>query len=630
MKKLFMAVLIPVLFVLGTPALLATIMYDGSGDTALPIELYTEDADAKQMVMEELTASLDDVSNEVEDDFIFNLHEDIINVAIFEAIREENPNYMPTDDCATPEACYVAYEQIPVEDFNIMLRVVGAWVDFEDDMFSLNTFLEVELEDGFTYKTVISVDFKFLDTTEYYLLEFEQINVGNLPIPSGMIASVLSAIENNVDDVDLQATLDEMEYGEADLDEFSFKLYKDEIVDMIGNEEQTDENGEPVEEDSGQKMMKQVLSEIFEQSLVVFEFTGDELVASARLSMFKSEDITDIPEYLYDLHSTDPVTGEVGPYDPNALDSETYLKDLFTEYVFNYALVGGGFEINEETFNKLIYSSQNGFEDMMQVEELELADETTRTLEYGLKGLWFEMDPSGIQAKALIQLDSISSVLTLKATKVEEASSDTELVFEFTEITFGEDADEAITDYVSISDLEVFKEMLADLGDVEFGEFDEFGTLTISAERLSALMQDGSEEGTVNVTGISLVQDAIVIDIEPADAELAAALEDFGNAVESVVANPQLLTDLENVLDTTTEGPEQEVYNAVTDLQETLLNNETPDSEQVEELFDNFSEMDEESQEAFLSTFETIISEDDPDLFAEFEALFGEVTQDQE
>ena len=126
MKKLFLAILIPVLFVLGTPALLATIMYDGSGEDLMPTHLYTEDADAEAMLYEELTSSLDDVTNEVEEDFIFNLHEDIINTAIFQAIREENPDYMPTDDCATPEACYAVYEQVPIEDFDIMLRVVGA------------------------------------------------------------------------------------------------------------------------------------------------------------------------------------------------------------------------------------------------------------------------------------------------------------------------------------------------------------------------------------------------------------------------------------------------------------------------------------------------------------------------
>ena len=72
-------------------------------------------------------------------------------------------------------------------------------------------------------------------------------------------------------------------------------------------------------------MMKQVLSEVFEQRIVVFEFSGDEFVASAQLSLFVSDDVTDIPSYLYTLHEVDPITGEIGPYDPTILDEENYL-----------------------------------------------------------------------------------------------------------------------------------------------------------------------------------------------------------------------------------------------------------------------------------------------------------------
>lgn len=630
MKKLFLAILIPILFVLGTPALLATIMYDGSGEDLMPIHLYTEDADAEAMIMEELTTSLDELSSGAEEDFVFNLHEDIINTAIYEQIIKENPDYMPTDDCATPEACYIVYEQIPVEEFDLMLRVVGAWVDFNDDLFSLNVYLEVELNDGFTYKTVVTVEFKFLDNPDHYLLQFNRISVGNLPIPASMISSVLNAIETNVEDVNLEELTADIEYGEADLSEFTFKMYKDEIVQLIGenDDECTEESEEGCgEPDTETKMMMQVLSEVFEQRIVVFELVGDEFIASAQLSLFVSDDETDIPSYLYDLHDVDPLSGEIGEYNPEAINPETYLVDVFTEYVFNYALIGGGFEINEEMVNKLIYSAQGGFADMNEMQELELPDGSVRELELGVKGIWFEFTPEGLQAKALVQLDTISSVVIIKATKVEALSTDTEIVFDFTEVTFGEDADETETDYISIKDLDVFKEMLAELGDVEFGEFDENGILTISATRLSDLMDDGSEAGTVVVTGINLIQDAIVIDIEPADAELAAALNDLSEEISNIIEDPQFLTDLESVLDTETEGPEQEVYDAIVDLQETLTNDETPEPEQVEELFENFVEMDEETQQEFM---DTIIDMVDPAIYDEYADLFGELGEDDE
>ena len=79
MKKLFLAIMIPILFVLGTPALLAAIMYDGSGEDAMPVHLYNEDADAEAMLYAELTSSLDAVTNEEEENFDYsNFNPDVL------------------------------------------------------------------------------------------------------------------------------------------------------------------------------------------------------------------------------------------------------------------------------------------------------------------------------------------------------------------------------------------------------------------------------------------------------------------------------------------------------------------------------------------------------------------------
>jgi len=610
MRKLFRAFIALVVVVLGTPALALTIMYDGSGDTNMPVHLYTEDADAQQMLMQELSDSFNELESGATDDMIYNLNQDIINVAIFQAIREENPQYMPTDDCADEFECYVFHEQVQLEGSNIFLRLVGAWVEFDQDTFNFNAFLEVELEDGFTYKTVVTTEFKFTDLPGKYVLEFEEIRFGNLPIPASILTSLMGAIENNVEEVNFDDAASEIPIGELDLAELTYTLYKDEIVEKIGEGEQSAETD----------LIKEVVSIIFDQELLTFEFKEEEFVLSARLSKFKSEDVTDIPEYLYDLHTVDPVTGEVGEFDPNALNPDTYLEDLFTEFVFNYALVGGGFRIDEEVFNKLIYASAEGFSGARTVEEVDLGDGNIEEIELGLKAIWFEIEEDTIYANALIRVASVDSLLTLRADNVATSTTDEELVFEFTEITFGKDEGETASDYLQIVDLDVFKGLFADIGDVEFGSFDENGTLTISAAGLSELMSDGSNEGVVTVTGISLEQDAIVIDIEPTDQNLTDVLNDFSDAIETVIESEELITDLEAVLDTTTPGPEQDVYNAVVDLQDTLQNNEVPAPEQIEELFDAFAEMDEEAQQAFLDTFEDLI---DPTVFENFDDLYG-------
>ena len=101
------------------------------------------------------------------------------------------------------------------------------------------------------------------------------------------------------------------------------------------------------------------------------------------------------------------------------------------------------------------------------------------------------------------------------------------------------------------------------MGDVEFGTFNADGDLIITAEQLSLLMQDGTEDGAVEVTGILLQEGAIVLNVEATNPTLQAALDAFTGAVEDVMADPQLLTDLGGVLDTTDGGTEQALFETV-------------------------------------------------------------------
>ncbi len=620
MKKLLMAIFIPVLFTLGTPALLVSIMYDGSGDVHMPTYLYTEDADAEQMVYAELSSAIEDVVDEVTEDMVYELHQDIINTAIFELFSSEsmNPDYMPTEDCVEDSCNYVFSEVIPVEGYDIGLRVVGAWVDFEDDKFITNLFIEVSLDDGFTYKTIVQAHFLFVDYPDRYELEFDKIQIGNLPIPKTLITSMMNTIDGQVDDFDLNEMTSEIPLGELDLTDLSYTLMKDDILDQLA------EGG-----DTGNALAQEVLSIIFDNELINFSFEEEQFVLTAGVSKFRSNE-TDIPAYLYDLHFKEMVDGVevIGEFDPDSFDPESYIVDMFTEYIFNSALVGGGFEIYEKTFNKLIYYGASGFADTRTSYEYENEDGEIEIINIGLKAIWFELAPDEIYIYALFRIAGMDSVLKIRAEEI--STSNLELVFEFTEITFGEDEGEDDGAYLSIVDLEVFNQMFLNLESIEFGEFVEENdtvVLKITAEGLSSLMQDGSQEGTVNVTGIDLIQDGIVLDIEAADAELAAVLESFTTELNNVFEDPALLTGLSDALDVETPGPEQDVYNGVVDLQAALANEEDITAEDVTELFNDFEQMDPEAQEAFINTFNNLI---DPAIYDEFEAMYNSQTESEE
>lgn len=605
MTKLFLAIFIPILFIIGTPVLIGTIMYDGSGDENMPTHLYTEDADAEKMLYEELSNSISDVESDVTTDMVFNLHQDIINTAIFELFSGEdmNPNYMPGEDCDSDECNFVFNEIQQVEGFNIGLRIVGAWVDFEDEKFIANLYLEVNLDDGFAYKTVIQVHFLFRDLPDQYELEFDKVQIGNFPIPKALISSVLDLVDKQIDQVNIQEQADDVPIGDLDISTMSYTLLKDDILAEIqGSQEGVD--------DTGAVLAQEVLSIIFDNELINFSFQEDEFLFTAGVSKFKSEE-TDIPLYLYDMHDITTVGGVevIGEYNPLLFDMEDYLINKFTEYVFNYALVPDNpFIIKEETFNKIIYSTTNGFSDTRTTYEYENELGEIQVVDIGLKSIWFELAPDEIQINALFKVAGIDSLLQIVAEEV--STSATELSFEFTEITFGEDEGETDIEYLSITKLDVFFELFESMEGIEFGTFAD-GVFTIDASSLTDLMQDGSVEGSITVNEIRLVQDGILLDIEPSlDPELLDALNTFTEELNNVLEDGALLIGLEDALDIDTEGPEQDAYNSVVELQEAILDPEIPlDPELITDMFENFEDMDSEAQNAFLEAFETLLGD---------------------
>lgn len=631
MKKLFLIIFVPFAIVVGTPLLLIGIMYDGSGEASMPTHLYSEDADYQKMLYQELDDSLNDVENGITEDLIYNLHEDIINTAIFETITKGdeavNPDYMPNDNCpedVEQEKCnYIIYKPFDLnEDSSIQGKLVGVWVEFEDIEQSnerlkqgrliLNVYLEVTYEDGFTYKTVVAASFIITDDgdNESYKFEFEKVKAGNLPLPRSVITGIL-----NLADVDLNSELEgSMEIGVFEQADLSYTVAKQELVDSINS---TEGDEEPTPEDL---LLQEVLGVILSK-YINFDVDDDELSLSIAVSLLKSETVEDIPSYLYDLHDAD------GLFDPNAFDPEAYLGDSFAEYIFNRALTGDPeFYINESVLNKLIYSGAEGFADMSNVQEYTDADGNIQEIEMGLKALWFEFeegtDGAEVYAKALFQVAGINSLLEIKTVNV--SSDPTELVFDFNRITIGKDVGENDGEYTVFEQMDVFKDVLAGMDSVDFAEFNAEGQLIISVEALSGLLQDdepSSSTPSFTITEIGVVEGAIYLTVTPEDQALQDILDTLSDNLNSIIEDGTLAEGLEAALDL--DDPAQEaIYNEIIEMQTDLTDGDAEtniDPEDIAEMFTNFETLDSDAQAAFLSTFEDAI---DPSLFEDFEDIF--------
>ena len=613
MMKLFKAIFIPILIIVGLPSLLLAVMYDGSGEENMPIHLYTEDADAKGMVFTELSSAIDDFEDGVTESMVYELHQDMINTAIFEFFRGEemNPDYLPTDDC-DEAACKYAFSAVQdIGGMQVSTNLVGAWVDFEDDEFIINLYLEVTINEGFTYKTIVQTYFTFHDYSDRYELAFDKIKFGSLPIPQTFFSKIVTLIDNNVSSIDLSDQTGGLPIGELDLTTMSYSLDKNEMLAQLADNEESSEGA------AGSAITQEVLSIIFEEELILFDLEEEKFLLTADVAKFKSDE-TDMPLYYEDFHLKTIVGGVeiLGEFDPESFDPDTYLADMFMEYVFSSALVGGGFKIYEESFNKLIYYNADGFSDTRKSYEYTDTNGDVEVIDLGLKAIWFDLDPEEIYIYALFKVAGMDSVLKITAEDV--SISDTELIFSFTEITFGEDDGEDAEDFISIIDLEVFNQMFLELGDVEFGEFVEVDgevVLKITAEGLAGLMQDD----TLNVTELNLEDGYIELFIEPANQELADALTAFTGAINDVFTDPSLLPDLAEDLDIVNPGPEQDVYNGVQDLQTAIDNDEDIAPEDIEELFNDFEQMDTDAQEAFLDTFNGLVPQS---VYDEFQAAY--------
>ncbi|PAT02700.1 hypothetical protein CI105_01700 [Candidatus Izimaplasma bacterium ZiA1] len=614
MKKLIMVIMIPVFVILGTPALLAAIIYDGSGENNMPVHLYTEDANAEQMLLTELRDSIDDVKDGITQDMEFQLHEDIINTAIFQGIREENADYMPTDTCDNDACNYIVAEPVPIEGFEINLRVVGAWVNFEQDKFIFSVFLEVQLDDGFTYRTVVETHFKLDDKIDRYEIEFDKVQLGNLPIPKSLITSIFDLITKQFPEVNLDDQEDKVPLGELDIANMSYTLLKADILDKLEEEQAQNPDGDDT---MGLAFASQVLSIIFDNGLVEFEAVDNEFVLTAGVSKFRSDDTSDIPAYLYEMH-------DENGFNPDLFDPEEYLKNQFTSFVFTSALTDEPFRINERLFNKMIYHGANGFKSARTTQTLKISETESEEISVGLEALWFEIDDDGILVNALFEIAGIKSLFTITADEISDAANVTELIFEFTEINFGKDLGEVPDNYLSVVDLDVFKQLFKELDDFPIGTFNDDGNLVITTAKLTELLSEGTQEGTIVIDSLNTTLDAILIGVapDPANQTLVDALDAFKDEISTVIQSEELLAGIDGVLDNETPGVEQDVYNSVVDIQAALADpsdDNTVTGDDIEALFESVSALDEDTQQAFFDQFEALI---DPETFTDYEDLF--------
>ncbi len=610
MKKLFLLLLFFVVIIGGIPLALVGFMYDGSGAEDIPTDLYSPITDAKSMFFEELDTSINDVEDGTTTDMEYNATADMINTFIFEKIRENpdlNPNYLPGDDCEEDSCNNILYESLEAGS-NLSLR--GVWVDLHEDEFIINIYLEAPIA-GFSYKTTVRLYFSFEDLEDQYVLSFEKITLGNIPVPKTFLSTVMNLVSNNVPSFDVEELNNQVSVGDLDIETFTYTLLKDDVLEELVRNEDTSS--------TGGALAQEVLSIIYDNNLLEFKVKDDEIVIVAGISKLESTDAEQMPLYLYDLHDYQWVGSEkiYGDFNPDLFDGQQFLVNRFTEYVFTSALSNSGFMIYEETFNKLIYHAEDGFSDtrVSYTYTTDVYSSEMKSVEFGLKALWFDFTGTEIIGKALFQIAGVESMLELTATQVSESS--TELIFEFDMMTIGKDPLEVDGEYINITDMEPFIDLFRSMGSIEFASFNDQGQMVITAEGLSSFLQQGSTDA-VEVTGIALVNNAI--ELQVSSPQYQALLDTFTDEVYNVVSDPSLLTNLDDVLDDENNPDEQALLDKMSEIQNDILVDGTASPEDINEMFTMLDSLDPETQVEFIEVIESMV---DPTIFNDFDDIFS-------
>lgn len=619
---------------------LVAVTFDSSGSEMLPTHLYTDEYDSSEMIFKELNESFDDVENNTTTDLLVEVDEDVLNRFIYEKILTVNENYAPGPDCETDGECFVVASNAESEQGSVKTHMVGVYATFfdgdsEDDPGRLvfNIYFEVDFNGFFTYKTVLEAHFLFDDDTEnnQYFLEFDKLQMGNIRVPKSMFSWVIKQAEKS-GAVDVDDLSGDLPIGELDINELSYTVDKDEILTHLG---------ESNEESSYNQLTQELLSISFDRNLVLLELENGKFALEVQVSQFRNVDIdkTEMPMYLYDLHDQEIVDDDIvyGEYNSELFDSTSYLQDVFTQFLFSGALSPSGdkqeFEIDEETFNKLVYSNANGFTDTRKVQTVQISETETKDIELGLKSIWFEFVKGegeikdSVYAHALFRIAGIDSLLVIRAdvTYVDvtvEGKTVTEMHCIFNEITFGKDDAETSGQYIQISDLSVFKKVFSDIGDVQFGEFNQNGDLIINPLKLTKLLTSGIQGNSINVVSVGLIDDALTLEIEAPDHQ--ALLDSFQDALTGVLGSDDVVTDLLLALEPEAGSVEEVVYDAIVDIQGDLDSGTEISPEQISSLLDGFEDMNSESQTDFLDTFSTLMGESgDGSILTDFESIFG-------
>jgi len=599
-KKLFFLIFILILIIILSPFALLAAMYQGNTEELLPLETYVEGSTIGTTIAPEIETALEGLNSEA-GDLVYRLRDDTLNQLIFSAITEEgglNPNYNPSGDCEDESCEFIFVETIEIsESITISLRLKGIWIEFNKNQLVFNMNGEVQYNDGFTYKSKVSLNFDIEDREDAYYFAFNKVSIGRLSLGSRFLGRILDAVQQITDETTLE--VETLPLGEIDLETFSITIPKADIVKNL-REDTEMENG---------ALVAELLSIIFDNNLLSFAFEENEFIFTLKSSLFLNDPETArMPSNIQAIYASD---------DPFNL--EEYLITRLEEFALSQALMNDGiFRINENIFNTLIASNID-LESFNFSQSYENPDGTTQTISGGIRGIWVDIESESISLYILGELETAKSLIRLELVKVESSEPFT-LVYEVGEFSMGKDPLETTSEYLSITEFDIFIEAIKDNLQNDFLSINASNQFVVGGPSLESMLNDLLLESGISLSDINVVNNAIALTLE-LDEDLQAIFDNVSNAINDVLKDGSTITKIEEALASSDSIEAQEVIEAFTSIQNKLENQEPITEDDVTILINEFTDLSPIEQQDVLNAIQDSI---DPETLAEFEALFSQ------
>jgi len=555
-----------IITVVGIPILTVLLLLDFSPD--IPVEYY-EVKGTEAIIEEEINNAIAGIED---GNLALSLSEENINKLIYNAIIQEegvNPLYKPSGaggadfECIDDDCNFIQYDSLDVNGTSAVFGVTGMWVEFYEDVVSLN--ISVKGNYLVDFQTRLRLEFEIDDTEDEYTVTYSKIRIGNIPLPKGIIKPVVNMIVNNTN---LDVSQLNNEFLTVEIEELSAVVEKSALVEQLSD-------------DPGAQAG---LNLIFNNQLVTIDVFED----PARFEVY-----VDVDKLSVDS-------------EPMASSTEDFnIEEEITRQMNNIILsVFAGdpqIVIDADTINHLVSTSMG---DMAVSQILPVGE---AELDISIEGIWLELLEDEMELNFQMRVNQNHILLEVNTLATYRG---TDLVFVLNEAYIGRDAGEAMGDYVTLTSDDI--SALAGGMVIENDLFSldlAVGEVVISQTSISEMLSASSNGVTVEM--ISVDEGELVIDISlPQQEIIAEVVAEVTEALDELEEGMEFIDD-SNPEEAAFEDKVQEIAASIDiGAGEVDLN-----PEDLEELTELYNELDAETQADFINYIEGSV---DPEVLTDF------------